>query len=345
MDGWVHAGQLLNGASRRTTNIEVSSVGVGIGPFKRTMYPWSSISDVTIDGPSSKTSRVTATRLVTLGVFALAAKKSTSETVAIITLTSGQIITVMFTKKSEPEVRAIFTPHLGRISKLAEPAATVNFSPISSESRIKQLKDLSELLEKGLINNQEFLDLKSEILNDSAMPNEPAVIDSVMPMETTHTEDTAEYSPVYDARNYQKGLQYIKDMLLPGERLVGEIEGLYVINPTRHRFGCIVVTNQHLHFRGGKLVASFEKQITESFNLSSIQAPFFTANGGLIPGSEHFGDSARIAFSYNQKIEVFWLLRQAPRQHDENVKFNASFISAHQQAHIRDDVGGHTNES
>jgi len=345
MDGWVHAGQLLNGASRRTTNIEVSSVGVGIGPFKRTMYPWSSISDVTIDGPSSKTSRVTATRLVTLGVFALAAKKSTSETLAIITLTSGQIITVMFTKKSEPEVRAIFTPHLGRISKLAEPAATVNFSPISSESRIKQLKDLSELLEKGLINNQEFLDLKSEILNDSAMPNEPAVIDSVVPMETTHTEDTAEYSPVVDAKNYQKGLQFIKDMLLPGERLVGEIEGMIYISPSRLRFGCIVVTNQHLHFRGGKLVASFEKQITESFNLSAITAPVFIKNAGLIPGCEMYGEAAQFSFNYNERYILFWLLRQATRQHDENIKFNASFISAHQLAHTRDDAGGHTNES
>ena len=343
MDGWVHAGQLLNGASRRTTNIEVSSVGVGIGPFKRTMYPWSSISDVTIDGPSSKTSRVTATRLVTLGVFALAAKKSTSETLVILTLTSGQMITVMFTKKSEPEVRAIFTPHLGRISKLAEPAATVNLSPISSESRIKQLKDLSELLEKGLINNQEFLDLKSEILNDSAMPNEPAVIDSVVPIETTQTEDTAEYSPVVDKKNYPLSLRYIKDMLLPGERLVGEIEGRYVVNPTRHRFGCFVVTDRRLHFHDHKQLLS--KRFYKTFDLSAIQAPFFTANYGLIPGSEFFGDSARLAFSYDQKIEEFWLYRQLPRQHDENIKFNASFISAHQLAHTRDDAGGHTNES
>lgn len=343
MDGWVHAGQLLIGASRRTTNIEVSSVGVAIGPFKRTMYPWSSISDITIDGPSSKTSRITATRLVTLGVFALAAKKSTAETLVIITLTSGEIITVMFTKKSEPEVRAIFTPHLGRISKLDEPVETITSNPISSESRIKQLKDLSELLEKGLINNQEFLDLKSDVLNDSTMPNEPAVIDSEVTIETTHTEDSAEYSPFVDIKNYPLGLQYIKDTLLPGERLLGEIEGHYVVNPTRHRLGCFAVTNHRLHFRGNKV--PFERPIVKTFNLSAISDPVFIENAGLIPGVEIMGESARLAFSYDQKIEVFWLYRQLPRQHEENIKFNASFISAHQLAHTRNDAGGHTNEN
>jgi len=170
----VHAGELLNGSSKKPTNIEVSVVGIGVGAFKRTMHPWSTISDVAIDGPSSHTSRVTATRLVTLGVFALAAKKSTSETLVILTLTSGQVITVMFTKKSEPEVRAIFAPHLGRIAKQTTPVVTTNLNPvqvqvpISTKSKTEQLMDLGELLEKGLISESEFLDLKTEILNVSA---------------------------------------------------------------------------------------------------------------------------------------------------------------------------------
>lgn len=57
------------------------------------------------------------------------------------------------------------------------------------------------------------------------------------------------------------------------------------------------------------------------------------------------GESAQLAFSYDQKIEVFWLYRQLPRQHNENLKFNASFISAHQLARTGDDAGGHLNES
>ena len=181
----VYFADLLDGSSRRPTNIEVSIRGFGIGfGFKKlTTHPWSAISDITIDGPSSNTSRVTATRLMTLGVVALAAKKSTSETLVIVTLTSGQVITVMFTGKSEPEVRAIFAPHLGRISKSVEAVATINPSSNATESKTEQLKDLSELLEKGVINNQEFLDLKSEIVNNSAVPIESTQIDSAVATE------------------------------------------------------------------------------------------------------------------------------------------------------------------
>ena len=150
-----HDGQLLVGSSKKQTNIEVSAEGVGIRQgLKIVVTPWSSISEITIDGPSSKTSRVTATRLVALGVFALAAKKSTSETLVIITLNSGQVVTVMFTKKSEPEVKAIFAPYIGRIAKQAEPVMT----------KTELLKDLNELYKEGLISDIEFLNLKNEIM-------------------------------------------------------------------------------------------------------------------------------------------------------------------------------------
>jgi ribosomal protein L7/L12 len=204
----IHAGELLNGSSKKPTNIEVSVVGVGIGTFKRTMHPWSTISDVTIDGPSSNTSRVTATRLVTLGVFALAAKKSTSETLAIITLTSGQVITVMFTKKSEPEVRAIFAPHLGRIAKRAEPAPSTIFNPVQTpnpilaKSKTEQLTDLGELLEKGLISESEFLDLKSEILNVS--------IDQVVTTPTVEDNTSVKYVSINITKSGPQQIQGIK---------------------------------------------------------------------------------------------------------------------------------------
>lgn len=334
MDGWVYAGKLLDGASRRTTNIEVSSVGVGIGPFKRTMYPWSLISDVAIDGPSSKTSRITATRLATLGVFALAAKKSTAETLVIITLTSGQIITVMFLRKSEPEVHAIFTPHLGRIPKLAEPVATISPCPISSESQIEQLKDLSELLEKGMIDNQEFLDLKSKILHHSAMPTAPAPIDTAAPVVTV----------LLDEKTYQKGLQFINSKLLSGEHLVGKIQGIIYVNPSRQRFGCIVVTNHRLHFRGNKLAISFEKQITETFNLSAITDPVFIENAGLMPGSEMYGESAKFSFNYNERSILFWLLIQTPRGVEDNLSFKNSFFSAYELALASNNAESSTNE-
>ena len=115
MLGNIHSGFLVNGSSKKAVNIEISPAGIVIGVIKKMGIPWSSLSDVAIYGPSSNTSRITATRLVTLGVFALAARKSTSETLVIFTLQSGETITVIFSKKTELQVRAIFAPHIGNI--------------------------------------------------------------------------------------------------------------------------------------------------------------------------------------------------------------------------------------
>lgn len=175
----IHQGEMLSGSSRRPTNIEVNETGIGIGAFKRTMHPWSEISDVAIDGPETSQSRVTATRLVTLGVFALAAKKTTSETLVIVTLKTGEVITMMFNKKTEPEVKAIFAPHLRKISANQDKPVTTNPKTLqnkpvpTSKTRIEQLRELRDLLERGLIDENEFRDLKSEMFqsnNEEAQP-------------------------------------------------------------------------------------------------------------------------------------------------------------------------------
>jgi hypothetical protein len=170
----IFQGEHLIGGSRTPTNIEVSGSGFGIGVFKRAMYPWDSISDISIQGPGSKESRVTATRLLALGVFAIAAKKNTSETLVIVTLGSGQVLTVMFSKKTDPEVRAIFAPHMSKISNLQQTlkesrqpsvvsytVESTDKAPNLPKTRTEQLKDLISLLERGLIDENEFRDLKT----------------------------------------------------------------------------------------------------------------------------------------------------------------------------------------
>lgn len=175
----VYQGELLSGSSRRPTNIEVNETGIGIGAFKRTMHSWTDISEITIDGPETSQSRVTATRLVALGVFALAAKKTTSETLVIVTLRSDQVITIMFNKKTEPEVRAIFAPHLRKVAAPYEKKVNENPKPPQKESfqntksRAEQLNEIRELLDRGLINENEFRDLKSEILKENYLETNP----------------------------------------------------------------------------------------------------------------------------------------------------------------------------
>jgi hypothetical protein len=172
----IHQGEHLIGGSRTPTNIEISGSGFGIGVFKRAMHSWDSVSEILIQGSGTRESRVTATRLLALGVFALAAKKNTSETLVIVTLVSGQVITVMFTKKTEPEVRAMFAPYMSKISglrqqphELRQPSVVSHTvvspdkTPNPSKSRTDQLKNLLSLLERGLIDENEFRALKSEI--------------------------------------------------------------------------------------------------------------------------------------------------------------------------------------
>lgn len=174
----IHQGELVNGSARRPTNIEVNEIGIGIGVFKRTMHAWSEISEVVIDGPQSRQSRVTATRLVALGVFALAARKNTTETLVTICLKSDQVITVIFNKKSEIEVKAIFARYSGRLSspetdQNVSKEAVLPFDALkTSKSRTEQLNDLMVLLDRGLIEEHEFLDLKSEIIQASSSTKE-----------------------------------------------------------------------------------------------------------------------------------------------------------------------------
>ena len=174
----IHQGELVNGSSRRPTNIEVNETGIAIGAFKRTMHAWSEISEVIIDGPQSHQSRVTATRLVAIGVFALAARKNTTETLVTICLKTDQVITVMFNKKSEIEVKAIFARYAGRLSTPGanQSIPNKNVLPVesskTSKSRTEQLNDLFVLLDRGLIEEHEFLDLKSEILRTSGATTE-----------------------------------------------------------------------------------------------------------------------------------------------------------------------------
>jgi hypothetical protein len=166
----IHQGELVSGSSRRPTNIEVNETGIGIGAFKRTMHAWPEISEVIIDGPQSRQSRVTATRLVALGVFALAARKNTTETLVTICLKTDRVITVMFNKKSEIEVKAIFARYAGRLStpEVDQSGPVKDVLPIdgskTSKSRAEQLNDLFVLLDRGLIEEHEFFDLKAEIL-------------------------------------------------------------------------------------------------------------------------------------------------------------------------------------
>jgi hypothetical protein len=100
---------------------------------------------------------VTATRLLTLGVFALAAKKKTGESYAFLTLSDGTAVVIEFPKTSHAQLRAIFAPYVGKISSQA-------LEEKPTQSTADQLKEFASLLEQGLITEDDYQAAKNQLL-------------------------------------------------------------------------------------------------------------------------------------------------------------------------------------
>jgi len=149
---------IVKGKKKTTTNIQFDSDGFTLGTFRtKESHRWDSLKGLELDGPDNVNSRITATRLLTLGVFALAAKKKTGESYAFITLEDGSPVVIEFPKTSHVQLKAIFAPYVGKISTEA-----LDDKPV--QSSIEQLKEFASLLEQGLITQEDYDAAKKQIL-------------------------------------------------------------------------------------------------------------------------------------------------------------------------------------
>jgi hypothetical protein len=125
-------------------------------------YLWKDVSELSVEGPDALQKRITATRILATGIFALAFKKKTGETFIFISFSNGrEPLILKFLKKSEPEVKAIFAPFKNQISQQAiSEISTVE----KTEDVTEQISKLGGLFEKGLITEQEFKASKAKIL-------------------------------------------------------------------------------------------------------------------------------------------------------------------------------------
>ena len=125
-------------------------------------YLWKDVSELSVEGPDALQKRITATRILATGIFALAFKKKTGETFTFISFSNGrEPLILKFLKKSEPEVKAIFAPFKNQISQQAiSEISTVE----KTEDVTEQISKLGGLFEKGLITEQEFKASKAKIL-------------------------------------------------------------------------------------------------------------------------------------------------------------------------------------
>ena len=157
----VYTVAIVKGKRKSTTNIKMDDLGFTLGTFgTKESHNWADLASIELDGPDNLNSRITATRLLTLGVFALAAKKKTGESYAYITLGDGSPIVLEFPKTSFLQLKSIFAPYLSKVpNQQAENQSTSN-----TQSASEQIKELANLLEQGLITQDDYDSAKKQIL-------------------------------------------------------------------------------------------------------------------------------------------------------------------------------------
>ena len=149
---------IVKGKKKTTTNIQLDTEGFTLGTFRtKEFHRWDSLKELELDGPDNLNSRITATRLLTLGVFAFAAKKKTGESYAFFTLSDGSPVVIEFPKTSYLQLKAIFAPYMSKVSTQAS-----DEKPIQGST--EQLKEFASLLEQGLITQEDYDLAKRQIL-------------------------------------------------------------------------------------------------------------------------------------------------------------------------------------
>lgn len=131
--------------------------------------PVSSINNILVEDKSQVTSRFTATRIATLGIFALAAKKKKTTPSYYLTIEwkTGNLTNNAIFEFASLEVANNANNNLRqKIDKVLEKIPAKPSPLVSSEDDIpKQIEKLAEMKDKGIITEDEFSKKKKELLD------------------------------------------------------------------------------------------------------------------------------------------------------------------------------------
>lgn len=98
--------------------LSIKSEGLCYGGFKELFcIPWSSVAGLRIEGPEQAAKRVTATRLAAIGVFAVAAPKSSKSALLIADLKSGEQAIFHTTSLTSTQLRIELAPITSQLSR------------------------------------------------------------------------------------------------------------------------------------------------------------------------------------------------------------------------------------
>jgi hypothetical protein len=121
--------------------------------------PWSAIREIAVEGRDAAERRVTAGRLFALGILAFGLPKTTTTSFLVVRLENAEMI--FQTSLLPMQLRASLAPYLALPShRTTDLGQTTDPAPDPFES----LRQLSGLLDKGLIASSDFAAKKEEIL-------------------------------------------------------------------------------------------------------------------------------------------------------------------------------------
>jgi hypothetical protein len=180
LGGW--SGHSKTYTGKLTKIVVIDKNGVSLRGFSTIFtIPWNQVLDLEVEGPENASKRVTAGRALALGVFALAAKKTTKSAVLIVKLRSGEEAIFQTEKFTAAELRAKLVPITSQLRKANAPtsptAQAATFAPPSAApasngplpaaamSVADELKKLAELKDAGLLTDEEFAGQKAKLLD------------------------------------------------------------------------------------------------------------------------------------------------------------------------------------
>jgi hypothetical protein len=165
-------------SGRSSGSLSMDTQGVHFSVFKeRIQIPWREVAELVVEGPDQAQGRITATRMLTLGVFALAAKKQQKLSYLTVITTSGDNVMFEIESAMPQEVRgktALIASALWVIAEQSSiheesesPAGEVlATSPDAPVPDIKgRLANLTELLDSGVISDTEYEVQRGRILS------------------------------------------------------------------------------------------------------------------------------------------------------------------------------------
>lgn len=126
LGGWQGHDKTYAGKMSDSNSVVIDKAGVRYVKFKTVFtIPWQDITSLEVDGPDQAQRRLTATRMVGLGVFALAAPKKNKIAMLLVSTRNGDVAVFQTEKMTALELKGKLTPVSSQINRAQGQAQVV----------------------------------------------------------------------------------------------------------------------------------------------------------------------------------------------------------------------------